>query len=375
MSHVVIVGSGFAGLTSVRELRKNGHSGPITVISPQARFDYYPSSIWIPSGLRRVQDLQLPLANFFQRQKVTHKAAQATGLDLARRMVQTNDGEVAFDALIIASGGRYLQKLPGITDHALIPCASVETGEQLRQRLETMDGGTLAFGFASNPNEPAAMRGGPVFEFLFGTDTLLRRQGRRDRFELMFFSPAAEPGKRLGGKAVEGLLREMKKRGISTHLGHKLKAFTGHSVETEGGEFKADLVMFMPGMTGPAFVQDSGLPLSPGGFVQAGADGRVPGQDKIYVAGDAGSFPGPDWMPKQAHMADLQAAAVAKNLIADLNGKTAQHGFKTELVCIVDSLDSGTLVYRDMKRARLFKAPFMHHLKRLFEWMYLRNYR
>jgi sulfide:quinone oxidoreductase len=74
-------------------------------------------------------------------------------------------------------------------------------------------------------------------------------------------------------------------------------------------------------------------------------------------------------------MADLQAAAVAKNLIADLNGKSEHHGFKSELVCIVDSLDSGTLVYRDMKRARLFKAPFMHHLKRLFEWLYLRNYR
>jgi len=29
------------------------------------------------------------------------------------------------------------------------------------------------------------------------------------------------------------------------------------------------------------------------------------------VAGDSGSFPGPDWMPKQAHMADLQADSIA----------------------------------------------------------------
>jgi hypothetical protein len=35
--------------------------------------------------------------------------------------------------------------------------------------------------------EPSAMRGGPVFEFLFGTDTLLTRQSRRDHFKLVFF--------------------------------------------------------------------------------------------------------------------------------------------------------------------------------------------
>jgi len=38
------------------------------------------------------------------------------------------------------------------------------------------------------------------------------------------------------------------------------------------------------------------------------------------IAGDAGSFPGPDWQPKQAHMADLQAVTAAKNLVRKLNG-------------------------------------------------------
>jgi sulfide:quinone oxidoreductase len=54
----VIVCSGFACLTSVGELRKNGYSGPITLVSPQPRFDYYPSSIWVPSGLRQVYQYQ-----------------------------------------------------------------------------------------------------------------------------------------------------------------------------------------------------------------------------------------------------------------------------------------------------------------------------
>src|SRR3546814_9863153 len=68
--------------------------------------------------------------------------------------------------------------------------------------------------------------------------------------------------------------------------------------------------------------------------------------EHVYVAVDAGSYPGPEWMAKQAHQADLQADVVAKNIAARLRGEPGEHGFKTELVCIVDALDSGMLVYR-----------------------------
>ena len=57
-------------------------------------------------------------------------------------------------------------------------------------------------------------------------------------------------------------MREMKKRGIETHLGHKLNGFTGDRVKTEGGDFPADLILFMPGMTGNPWF-DRGKPGSP----------------------------------------------------------------------------------------------------------------
>jgi sulfide:quinone oxidoreductase len=79
-------------------------------------------------------------------------------------------------------------------------------------------------GFAGNPNEPSSMRGGPIFEFLFGLDRQLRREGRRDRFRIVFFTPAERPGNRLGPKAVDKLLGEMKKVGIETHLGTSSRA-------------------------------------------------------------------------------------------------------------------------------------------------------
>ena len=375
MKRITVVGTGFGGLTAVRTLRKLEPSAEITVIGKQPDFFYYPSLIWIPSGIRSGDDITVNLANFFRRKQVTFHQGSACGIRYGGRVVETDAGEVENDGLIIASGGRYLTRLPGI-EHAAIPCRGREDAEHIRDRLSEMDGGTIAFGFGGNPKEPSAMRGGPVFEFLFGTDTLLRQQGRRDRFKLVFFAPSKRPGARLGDRAVDALLKRMARSDISTHLGHKLKGFEAGKVITEGGEVDADLIVFMPGMSGSPWLENTNLPKSGGGLLEADEQCRVPGWERVYVAGDAGSFPGPDWLPKQAHMADLQAVAAAKNLVRELNGGKPVEGFKVELACIIDSLDSGTLVTRSSARTLLLPSTrLLHWLKRLFEWWYLRQYR
>lgn len=375
MARISVIGAGFGALTAIRELRKRDSRAEITLIAPHAEFVYAPSLIWLPSGLRRAEDLRVDLQAFLQRHGVKFHAGRVNGLESGGRVVLTDNGPVENDGLIVASGGRFIKKLPGI-EHAITLCEGIEAAEKIRQRLQAMQGGTIAVGFGGNPKEPAAVRGGPMFELLFGLDTLLRREGRRDRFRLVFFNPAAKPGSRLGEKAVKGLLREMDKRGIETHLGHKPLRFEADKVVTEGGAFDADLILFMPGMTGPAWLADSGLPLSAGGMLKADAHCRVDGADKVYVAGDSGSYPGPDWAPKQAHMADLQAVAAAENLLAELDGREPEATFKWELVCIVDTLKQGILVFRNEKRALVLPpCRLFHWAKRFFERLYLRRYR
>ena len=372
---ITVLGAGFGALSSVRELRKRGFQGAITLVSPRAELHYLPGTIWIPSGLRTRADLTVPLAPFFARMNVQHLAAEVTGVSPDGRTVQTSAGEVANDALVIATGGRFIQKLPGI-EHAITPCEGIAAAEKIRDRLHAMAGGTIAVGFAGNPNEQSAVRGGPMFEYLFNIDTQLHRERRRGNFELVFFNPSKEPGQRLGEKAVAHLLAEMARRGIRTHLGHKMVRFEEHKVVTEGGEFAADLILFMPGMTGNAWFDNTTLPRSPGGLLAADAQCRVNGMEQVYVVGDSGSFPGPDWMPKQAHMADLQAAAAAQNLLASLAGGTQSATFKVELMCIIDGLDQGSMVWRTPQRTVLLpRMRAFHWLKRSFEKRYLAQYR
>ncbi len=375
MKKITVIGAGFAALTAVRQLRKLDKKCEITVVAPQAELHYLPSLIWVPAGLRERKDIIVPLDNFFRKKNVIFHRGRVTGLRDDGRTLETSNGVVVNDGLIIACGGRFIKKLPGI-EHAITPCEGIESVEKIRDRLAVMKGGSIAFGFSGNPKEPSAMRGGPMFEFLFGTDTLLRQQGRRDKFELVFFTPAAKPGNRLGPKAVDKLLAEMKKREISVHLGNKMERFEAGRVVTEGAEFNADLIIFMPGMTGNKWFDNSELPRSEGGLLKADRHCKIEGMQHVYVAGDSGSFPGPEWMPKQAHMADLQAVAAAKNLLAEFNGQTANASFNVELVCIVDSYDKGMMISRTEKRNILLPdMRLFHWLKRLFEWLYLRKYR
>ena len=374
MTHIAIIGSGFAGCTAVKTLRNKGYKDEITLISPQAELLYFPSLIWVANGKRSESDLKINLQNFFTRQRVNYHAGSVTGINTTDKQLTTDNGDVKYDYVIIASGGRYIQKLPGI-ENAHIACTGWQATKSWADKLTAMDSGKLAFGFSSNPMEPSAMRGGPVFEFMFGTETLLKQQGKREQFELHFVSPAPRPGARMGEKAVDRLLEEMARRNIHTHLGSKMKGIEANKILTENETFESDLTLFIPGMTGPAWAAESGLTLSEGGFFQANEHCRVVGSEEIYVAGDAGSFPGPDWKPKQAHMADLQAEAAAKNIIDRLSGGKDRHTFKTELICIIDTHTTGTMVYRDPKRSLQMKGKPFHWAKSLFEWNYLRPYR
>lgn len=81
-------------------------------------------------------------------------------------------------------------------------------------------------------------------------------------------------------------------------------------------------------------------------------------------------------MPKQAHMADLQAEAAAKNALDALQNKPASHTFKIELMCIVDSNNKGIYVSRTEAGGMMLpNLRLMHYAKRIFGWWYLRQYK
>src|SRR3546814_5532083 len=83
------------------------------------------------------------------------------------------------------------------------------------------------------------------------------------------------------------MLGRMQSLDIRTHLGHRPVRLEPGKVVTEGGEFAADLILFMPGLTGPAWLEGSELPQSEGGFIAADERCRVRGMEHVYVRSEA----------------------------------------------------------------------------------------
>lgn len=374
MKNITIIGAGFAAISAIRHIRKRDQQCTLTVIAPSDRFVYAPSLIWIPTKKKTAQDITVSLANFFRRHRVELVTGRVASIADDARTVVTEDGrEVRNDALIIASGARFIKKAPGI-EHALTICEGIAPTEEMARRIDTMEGGTIAFGFAGNPLEKAALRGGPMFELMFGVDTYLRQTGRRDRFTLKFFSPAEKPGIRLGERAYQGIIDEAGRRQIEiASLGAKIVSFEADKVTTEKCSFHADLTLFMPGLTGQAWFQNTPLPLSEGGLIRTDAHTRVEGLPMTYAIGDSASYQAPDWAPKQAHMADLQGKAAAINCLADLRGEPSAQGFRWELLCIIDTVNSGILVLRTERFRLVLKCRLFHWLKMRFEQFYLKG--
>ena len=84
----------------------------------------------------------------------------------------------------------------------------------------------------------------------------------------------------------------------------------------------------------------------------------------------------PSAMPPEATTGTLQARAAAANLLADLAGRPSSVPFKVELICIVDAVGQGTLIYRSESRNLMLPSSRLFHwAKRAFEKRYLQQYR
>ena len=257
-------------------------------------------------------------------------------------------------------------------ENTLSICGAPEQSLQIRDKIDELiakGSGKVCFGFGGNPKDTSAVRGGPGFELMFNLHNLLKKKGIRDNFELTFFAPMAEPGKRMGPKALKMMGTFFSRLNIKPHFGKKIKIFESDSIIFEDdSKLESDFTMFIPAGDGHEVVKNSDLPTNEAGFVKTNDFSNVIFEDSdmptnIYAIGDIASLEGYEWRAKQGHIAEVMARNVAHNIKQTEDGKSDFKGYHEHLniLCVMDSGDGAAFVYRDHKKAFMFPMPFIGH--------------
>jgi sulfide:quinone oxidoreductase len=313
MKKVLVLGGGFAGIDAATYLRKNNYD--VTLVSDRDYFYIYPTSIWVPTHESEFEDVCVDLKELQSAHGFKLIIDTVTEISKANNSVTLGSGEVLsdYDYLIIAIGASKMKPL-GV-EHTKSICGAPEQSLEIREALDRLvqkGSGKIAMGFGSNPKDSSAVRGGPGFELLFNVHDMLKKKGIRDKFELTFFAPMPEPGKRMGPQALKMMDLFFSKLNINKHFGKKITEFVTDGVMFEdGSKLESDFTMFIPAGDGHEVIKTSDLPQNEAGFVKTDDYSCVLNEDgtmsNIYAIGDVASLEGYDWRAKQGHVAEVMA--------------------------------------------------------------------
>jgi len=138
--HTLIIGSGMAGITLAREIRKLDRERPLTVVTADdGRFYSKPNLSNAFAAGKRLEDLVMTPAERLEQDLglriLRHCPVQS--IDAERRTLRSAQGELAYDQLVLAVGASQVRlPLAGDAADAVLTVNSLDDYATLRRRLD-----------------------------------------------------------------------------------------------------------------------------------------------------------------------------------------------------------------------------------------------
>ncbi|MFG6687267.1 NAD(P)/FAD-dependent oxidoreductase [Mariniflexile sp. HNIBRBA6329] len=389
MTTTVVVGGNFAGMTAALEVKRKGKDQhKVIMIDKSPLFLFIPSLIWVPFGRREIKDISFRKDEILKKKGIDFKIAEALKVDVKKQVVITNNEEVYYDNLVIATGPKVkYDAAPGVEEFAYY-VGTPNGALKIRKALEEFkqSPGPIVIGATQN-----AGCMGAAYGFLFNIEKWLREQQIRKKVDLYWITPETF----LGHFGIDGIT------GGETMLKSFMKMFNIH-YRTEVGvkEVKRDKVilttdeelpskftMLMPPFIGVDFVSNSPeLKATATGYIPVTDDYRHMEIPNVWAAGIAVDVklpfkPGkvPFSGPKTGYPSDETGKIVAENIIRVSEGKTElkkKSWGKIPGICIMDAGKKEVIILSDKlfkprKFAIMIPNIFYDFSKILFEKYFL----
>jgi len=332
LPHVVIVGGGFGGLQAAVALKRA--SVRVTLVDQHNHHLFQPLLYQVATAGLSTTDIAVPLRGVLRNQEnATVLLARAGSVDVAGRKLLLDDGELAYDHLILAVGvqnhwfgkDEWAEFAPGLKD--------CRDALDVRRRI------LLAFEAAERTEDEHARErlltfvvigGGPTGVELAGSLAEIARVTMARNFRR--FRPESarilllEGGPRLLGAFPEGLARsaeqKLRQMGVEVRLSARVETIDAQGVLVAGARIEAATVLWAAGVTGTPLVRTLGCELDRAGRVLVEPDLALPGHPEIQVIGDAAAVRWKEGLvPGMAPGAMQMGRHAARNVLRRLRGE------------------------------------------------------
>ena len=343
---IVIIGSGFAGLTAARRLKRA--DADITILARTSHHLFQPLLYQVATGILSEGDIAPTTREILKRQKnATVMQALVDGIDVEARVVKWrnhNDRfETPYDTLIVAAGAG--QSYFG-NDHFAVFAPGMKTIDDALELRARIFG---AFEQAEQAADPAVVErlltfvvvgAGPTGVEMAGQIRELASKTLKGEFRnidptkarVVLVDGASAPlppfGEKLGAKARKSLEKlgvELRMNAFVTGVdadGVTLKHKDG-TAETIASQCKVWAAGVQASELGKLLADATGAEVDRSGRVVVGKDLTLPGHPEIFVLGDMMSVPGVPGVAQGAMATIARFKAVVKMGRLHLTGFTA----------------------------------------------------
>ena len=339
---VLILGAGAAGIGAALELKKASTGAPGLEVTLVDQLDYHHPLpfIWhVVSGSVEPSHISFPLHALLRRRgaagPVKFRQSRVQGIDVEKKVVSTDDGEMEWDYLVVALGSttnffgmadaeenslilKSLRDAVSIHNHILdnYEAALLEVDEQRQRELLTF----------------VVVGGGPSgIELVAAIQDFLRKALIRDypsltphvRVLLVEAQDALLSG--MKAKMSELAISRLSSRGIEVLLKTRItKVWSGGIQTADGQTIPTRTVIWVAGVKPVAVVESLPFEKAKGGRIMVNQYMEVPESPGVYVLGDCayllqenGSVP----YPPTQQVAGRQGPACARNIVRAMQGK------------------------------------------------------
>lgn len=329
---VLILGGGTGGITVAARLRRADRQLGIGIVEPSEDHYYQPLWTLVGAGVFPLAASRRREADFIP-PGVAWIRDRVTALEPAGNAVLTAGGErITYDWLVVALGIQInWTAIPGLAEgigrHGICSNYSATHVDYTWQCIRGFQGGTALF---TVPNTAVKCGGAPQ-KIMYLADDAFRRQGVRDRSQVVFAAPAKAIF------SVEKYRRTLEqvvaRRGIETRFRRNLvelrpeaREAVFENLDTHDRETVAfDMVHVTPPMGPPDVVRSSSLADEQGWCAADKHTLQSPKYPNVFALGDAAGLPTSKTgaaIRKQAPVlvANLRAAQRGQPLLASYDG-------------------------------------------------------